>query len=222
MSYKLLNLKHGYFPVPQALMEGDNYAKLAPSECKLLHFLYAAMNRHSSPCIRISGTQLKMDLGMGDKTIRAARRGLESKGHIRCDRADEFQLLNPETGAPFPPEAGRTPIAEYKPRKTKPQGRAEKCMKPDSNGALARAEICVSAMPAECPQDGNSLLTKQKGKDDRTCPIHSKARIYYDGDWKWHCKECEPSPYLPPEDTLPIKAADRAEQRTWEELYGRR
>jgi hypothetical protein len=202
----------GIFSIPHALVDSGAFGELSSASCKLLTFLYAAMNARSAPCLRISGAQLVGALTMDYKTIRAARKELESKGLILCGRAAkagapcEFHLLNPENGEPFPPEDGRPDVADYKPRKSK----AALAAPQNADSRAARAASGAGTIVAESqppqhiqqPQGGKFTRSKQENEAEPACPIHQNKKVYFDGDGERHCGICDPSPYAPPEETF--------------------
>lgn len=228
------SLKCDYFPMPHVLVDGGLLARLSPAECKLLLFLYAAINSRSAPCIRISLAQLAGLLHMDNKTIRTARRGLESKGLIRCGRAEkagapfELHVVNIETGEPFAPEDGRSEIAEYKPRKSK--AAVTTTLQADSRAVRAARRPRTSAaesqpaQQAQQPQSGISMRKTHGTEEDLACVIHQNRAAYFDGDGTKHCQFCEPSRYAPPEETLSRRASKPplrvCTQPTAEEIFG--
>jgi hypothetical protein len=230
MGYRLEKLSRGYLPVPHILFE-DKYKELEPSECKLLMYLYHAMQRASSPCIRTSGTSLTLSLGMDSKTIRAARVGLESKGYIRCNRAAkagaayEYHLLNPENGEPFPPEVRRSPVADY-PGRTKADdnfpGNEEHqaAHGPDKKCSLERSSAC--AKRAAMRRKEQSFLPEHKRKGKHVCPKHPGALFYSDfNEEKWYCEKCRPNRYLPPGDHSSETVQSGCVPPSAEEIFGR-
>jgi hypothetical protein len=101
--------KCAFFAVPYGVLDGEAFGDLSPAACKLLVFLYSGMNTRSAPGVRVSLTQLADALHMDAKTLRAARKDLESAGAILCaggkgGAAFEFRAVNPKTREPFPPE----------------------------------------------------------------------------------------------------------------------
>jgi hypothetical protein len=201
----------GIFAIPHALVDSGAFGDLSPAACKLLTFLYAAMNARSAPGIRISGAQLADVLKMDAKTIRAARKELESQGQIRCGRAAkagapcEFCLVNPETGEPFPPEDGRHSIADYKPRKPKaaaiaPQNADCRAVRVFGE-ALPIAADLQSRPHAQQQHSGEFAGGEQEAETQPACPIHENKYRYFDGKGERHCGICEPSPYVPLEET---------------------
>jgi hypothetical protein len=224
----------GIFSIPHALVDSGAFRELSPAACKLLVFLYAAMNARSAPCIRISLSQLAEALYMDNKTIRAARRELESKNIIRCSRAAkagspyELHLVNPETGKPFPPEDGRSTVADFRPRRSKTVATDPQTADSRAVRAVIKARPSAAGQPtlrAQQPQVGTSAR-KMNGSEERpACPIHPKGIVYWD-DSGWHCQSCEPSPYAPPEESLsrPAKASPPSipfTPPTAEQIFGR-
>ncbi len=225
----------GIFSIPHGLVDSGAFRELSPAACKLLVFLYAAMNARSAPCIRISLSQLVEALHMDNKTIRAARRELESKNIIRCSRAAkagspyELHLVNPETGEPFPPENGRSTVADYKPRllkaaRTAPQSADSRAVRV-AGEQFGNAAESQPPQHAQRPQGGTSEQQTHESQDRTTCSKHSEEKGYWDANG-WHCQRCEPSAYAPPEETRssPAKASSPPlpfTPPTAEQIFGR-
>jgi hypothetical protein len=192
MSYKL---SCSYFMVPHAIMDSDIFGELSPTACKLLIFLFSLMNASSAPCIRISLAQLSNRLHMDNKTIRAARKELESKSVIRCGRsakagaAYELHVMNTETLEPFPPMDGRATVADYKARTTPARAVRVPTAEP--------TPIQHAKRPKKARLDQRAL---ERESEETSCPIHGNANVYFNtADGKTHCGVCDPSPYAPPD-----------------------
>lgn len=188
---------HGIFSVPHALIDNGAFGELSPAACKLLVLLYSAMNSRSAPCIRISGAQLAHGLRMDCKTIRAARRELESRGAIRCGRAAkagapyELHLMNPETEEPFPPEDGRPEIADYKPRRSKtarssPQNANSRAVRAARTPALAK----VRPSPA---QEESPLRGRCSEEEPWRCYTCNGTDLWNLLDGTPRCSTCHPN-----------------------------
>jgi len=193
--------RRGIFSIPHALFDDGTFRKLTPAACKLLGFLYHDMNRRSAPCIRISLTQLALELGMDKKTIRAARKVLESKGAIRCRRARaaggryEFHLVNPETGKPFPPQAERPEIADYKPRKPKV-----------ADTAYTPVLATVSTKGESPPRSAAAPLGAASQERLRQCDICKGTDVWKLPDGTPRCSNCHPNPNGPTGTDSPMTA----------------
>jgi hypothetical protein len=194
--------RHGVFFIPHALVD-KAFGEFSPAACKLLFFLYAAVNSRSAPCIRVSGAQLVYGLRMDYKTIRAARRELESKGAIRCGRAAkagapyELHLVNPETEEPFPPEDGRPEIADYKPRKSKaarssPQNANSRAVRATRTPALAKAR--PSPAQEESPLSGAARLDAVSQERPWCCHACKGTDLWNLPDGTPRCSTCHPNP----------------------------
>jgi len=150
-------VRHGYFTIPCFLFDNDLWAKLPKSACKLFTYLYFATHRCSSPCIRITGSEIEKALGMDSKTYQTAREVLQKFRLVRCTRGNkagtpyEIHLINPETGEPFPTDAGRPPVAEYKPRARQADADAPK-------SATRRAVRGPKAAPGHAVDSRSSLI----------------------------------------------------------------
>jgi hypothetical protein len=191
--------RHGIFSIPHALIDSGALSELSPAACKMLVFLYAAMNSRSAPCIRISGKQLSGGLEMDSKTIRAARRELESKNAIRCERAAkagapyELHLVNLETGEPFPPENERPKIADYKPRKSK-----SSLTVPENADSPVRVRTPTLAKVGLLPAQEESPLRGATPEDavshavERVCHIHGNRNVWHRVDGSPVCGICHP------------------------------
>jgi Bacterial regulatory proteins, gntR family len=208
MGYKLSG-QCPYFAVPYEVLDDSAFGNLSPTACKMLVFLYAAMNQRSAPGVRISSSQLAEALHVNETTVRNARRDLEAAGAIRCTGGKggavfEIRTINPRTSQPFPPEKGRPEIADWKPRRSRiATPEAEPQAGPARVGTTplpplpvrTLAPIAPRVAQAE-PEPAAPLSTPPAPLVDswrcRTCGCRSHWQ--HPGGSQRNCGECHPQP----------------------------
>ena len=224
MGYSLAG-KCTFFAVPYDVLDGEAFGDLSPAAIKLLVFVYGCMNTRSAPGIRVSLAQLADALRMDAKTLRAARKDLESAGAIICaggkgGAAFEFRAVNPKTKEPFPPEDGRPEIADYKPRRPKGALTAS----PDAAPRPAPAPVAPAVFevrpmftepapaltaprPAEVkattiqrvklPQSATVQKDEVSHEGQRVCYMHGNRDVWQLADGTPRCNICHPNPNAP-------------------------
>jgi hypothetical protein len=215
MGYSLAG-KCAFFAVPYGVLDVEAFGDLSPAAIKLLVFIYACMNARSAPGVRVSLAQLADALRMDAKTLRAARKNLESAGAILCaggkgGAAFEFRTVNPKTREPFPPENGRPEIADYKPRRTKAALTATPDAAPvpvaptvfEVRPMLTEpAPASTAPRPADVkaiqrvkpPQSAAVQKDEMSHEGQRVCYMHGNRDMWQLADGTPRCNICHPNP----------------------------
>lgn len=202
MGYKLAG-QCAFFAVPYEVLDGEAFGVLSPAAIKLLVFIYSSMNARSAPGIRVSLAQLADALHMDAKTLRAARKNLESAGAILCaggkgGAAFEFRPVNPKTREPFPPEDGRPEIADYKPRRPKASLTASPDAAPKPTPApVAPAVFEVRPMLTEPASASTAPRPAVIQEQTWRCPLCRCTVPQRLPDGSEVCAACHPNPNAP-------------------------
>lgn len=106
-----------FFTVPADLVDAGHLQRLSGSAVKLYYTLFRLAQRHSAVQIEIPDYETTDHCGLDPKSARKARRELEQAGLVvskkNASGVTVYLLLNPGTGMPLPPPAGRRGLKKF-------------------------------------------------------------------------------------------------------------
>jgi hypothetical protein len=95
-----------YFGLPQHVVRSRLWAEMKPSEWSLYVCLMYESERYSNREIRRTDAQLRELSSLSSRTLCNARKKLQERGLVACQRASGnvylYVICNPETGIPWP------------------------------------------------------------------------------------------------------------------------
>ena len=118
-----------FFTVPRELVESGSLKELSPSAVSLYLVLLFLAQKHSAVQIETPAHEIADYTGMDAKSVKTARESLEKAGLVTCHKRQHgiiaYQLLNPKSGLPLPPPAGRRGVRQHCPQ----QGRSARTVR---------------------------------------------------------------------------------------------